>query len=400
MEATVVIGANYGDEGKGLLTDYHCSRLGKSTIAVRFNGGSQAGHTVTTPEKRRHVFSHFASGTFAGATTFLSKYFIVNPTMVRKEMETLQYQERAFADMSCKLTTIYDMILNQLVEKSRNTDRHGSCGLGINETVNRCQYSRYSTSMTDTLDLPVLKEKLHLIREEYVPIRMRELGLDKFEIPEVYVKLFTYTDRVIDVWMKEVDKMRDVIYTSSIEIIPSYKNIVFEGAQGLQLDEDSGNYPFVTRSKTGLCNVIQMSKYLGIDYLNVNYVTRCYFTRHGNGPLENEKDASMYPFIEDETNKFNDYQGSLRFATLDLDVVKDAITQDEISVAKSGIVLNRQLAVTCLDHVGDEDIVFTMDGAQQSKNKNDFIKDAFNFMECEGYASTGPRRIDVWPVLG
>ena len=64
----VVIGANFGDEGKGLMTDYFASKSNKSLV-VRFNGGGQAGHTVTTKDGRRHVFHHFGSGIFAGADT-------------------------------------------------------------------------------------------------------------------------------------------------------------------------------------------------------------------------------------------------------------------------------------------------------------------------------------------
>lgn len=76
--AIAVIGAGFGDEGKGLMTDYCCQRP-KYTTVVRFNGGAQAGHTVVTPDGRRHVFSHFGSGTLRGAATFLSRFFICNP---------------------------------------------------------------------------------------------------------------------------------------------------------------------------------------------------------------------------------------------------------------------------------------------------------------------------------
>ena len=67
MKAYAVIGANYGDEGKGLITDYLCRQV-ENPLVIRFNGGAQAGHTVTTPEGIRHIFSHFGSGTLAGAS--------------------------------------------------------------------------------------------------------------------------------------------------------------------------------------------------------------------------------------------------------------------------------------------------------------------------------------------
>jgi adenylosuccinate synthase len=90
--AHVVIGANFGDEGKGLLTDYYASKLpmefGYSRCVVRYNGGAQAGHTVVTPDKR-HIFSHFGSGSLTGAATFLARDFIVNPRFFLNERAAL-----------------------------------------------------------------------------------------------------------------------------------------------------------------------------------------------------------------------------------------------------------------------------------------------------------------------
>ncbi len=79
MRCRAVIGANFGDEGKGLITDYLAQTGGD--VVVRFNGGAQAGHTVVTPEGRRHVFSHFGSGSFAELPTFFSQHTIVNPIL-------------------------------------------------------------------------------------------------------------------------------------------------------------------------------------------------------------------------------------------------------------------------------------------------------------------------------
>jgi adenylosuccinate synthase len=87
MRARVVIGANFGDEGKGLLTDYLCAQ--GAGMVVRFNGGANAGHTVVTPDGKRHVFSHFGSGSFCDVPTFLSPYFVCNPVLFFHELETL-----------------------------------------------------------------------------------------------------------------------------------------------------------------------------------------------------------------------------------------------------------------------------------------------------------------------
>ena len=110
----------------------------ENPLVIRFNGGAQAGHTVTSPEGIRHVFSHFGSGTLAGASTYLSKYFIVNPILFNREYDVLIKKgivPRVYVSPECIVTTPFDMMINQVIEKRRDGDRHGSCGYGIFETI-------------------------------------------------------------------------------------------------------------------------------------------------------------------------------------------------------------------------------------------------------------------------
>src|SRR5580698_372253 len=125
--ASVVIGAGYGCEGKGLVTDYLAAQLGMETVVVRFNGGAQARHTVETPDGRRHAFSHFASGSFAGAATYLSRFFVCNPLLFMKEkprIAALGIAPVVYADEDCPITTPYDMMINQIAEDARKHKRH------------------------------------------------------------------------------------------------------------------------------------------------------------------------------------------------------------------------------------------------------------------------------------
>src|SRR5262249_552775 len=86
--ATAVIGANFGDEGKGLAVDAIVA-LDPDAAVIRFNGGAQAGHTVVAEDGRRHVFSHFGAGTLRGAATFLSRFFVVQPSIFAREPSNL-----------------------------------------------------------------------------------------------------------------------------------------------------------------------------------------------------------------------------------------------------------------------------------------------------------------------
>ena len=120
----IVVGANFGDEGKGLMTDYFSS-ISSNSIVVRFNGGAQAGHTVVTPDDKRHVFSHFGSGTFNKVPTYLSEYFICNPTLYKKEF--LELKECGIKPMvhfahDCMFSNPFDMLINQIVESNINSN--------------------------------------------------------------------------------------------------------------------------------------------------------------------------------------------------------------------------------------------------------------------------------------
>ena len=112
---SIVIGSLWGDEGKGHMTDILCNF--PNTLNVRFNGGSQASHTVVTPDKKRHAFRHFGAGTFSGAKTYLSEKFIVNTVAFSIERNELINKfniiPTIFVNPNCIVTTPWDVYINQ-----------------------------------------------------------------------------------------------------------------------------------------------------------------------------------------------------------------------------------------------------------------------------------------------
>ena len=175
-EVKVIIGANFGDEGKGVMTEYTC-RTSEKPIVIRFNSGSQAGHTVVTEDGIRHVFGHFGSGTFCNVPTYLSKYFVVNPLTFLKERDELIRKGAnpiVYVDDECLITTPYDMLINQIVETSRGNNRHGSCGLGFNETLVRNRNTKYQLKIKDLGDKDI-RVLLLKIGNEYINSRLEEL---------------------------------------------------------------------------------------------------------------------------------------------------------------------------------------------------------------------------------
>jgi len=340
--ATVVIGAGWGDEGKGLMTDYLSKPGG---VVVRFNGGAQAGHTVVTPHGDRHVFSHFGSGSLASASTHLSRFFLVNPLVWQEErarLRAIDGNTDLSIDYRAPVTTHYDMLLNQFLESSRGGSRHGSCGAGIHETMLR--HEHFPITYGDLIKGEP-REKLGAILINWLPRRFKEEG--------VWPR-GDWEDRFFNAALERafISACRDMALNSnglSDQHVDSTASFVFEGAQGLLLDQNHEFFPHVTHSSTGLTNVLKIAQENAIRELDVVYVTRAYATRHGAGPMPGETPDLSYP---DPTNQPNPWQGTLRFGALNLDLLRAAIWKD-IAQADDypSIKVNAALAVTCMDQM-------------------------------------------------
>lgn len=375
MTVNVVIGANYGDEGKGLVTN-SLARLfpANETAVVRFNGGAQAGHTVQLDSGHRHVFSHFGSGSLNGAATILSKHFIVNPKVYQREaMELSRIRNElgldyppVYVSSECRVTMPTDVWVNRFIERSRGGNRHGSVGLGINETVTR--YDQLNSPKVGELrawSSMELTEYISDLRWGFAVQRLEHAGIHvdtdvttrmSYEIDSRGYANALYT------FLHDDDDIHILYDESSYPMHPPH--IIYEGAQGLLLDEFNGDFPYVTRSRTGLTNVVEMVP--ADTPINVWYVTRAYLTRHGAGPLYLE-DASIGVNVIDPTNKPNDWQGSLRFAPLDPHKVLTNIHWD---VADSGRQVNVNIVVTCCDQVDSATVARINSVFQQSEMCN------------------------------
>lgn len=339
--AIAVIGANYGDEGKGLVVDALCDD--PDTVVVRFNGGAQAGHTVVTPDGKRHVFHHHGAGTLRGCATYLSKYFILNPLLFVREHEALG-SPRVMASRQARVTTPYDMMLNQWAEEDRGHARHGSCGLGINETIIRCQREEWRTIGHDMRG-PLFKNALHAIADDYAIDRAQKLGI---KMTPDRVQLLD-SKAVISQYMAACEMMFEaVIWKESYEVEGP---VIFEGAQGLLLDQDAPGFPHLTHSKTGLTNVRELCKQMGIGELDAMFVTRSYMTRHGAGSFVTEDETMKF---HDATNISNPWQHGLRFGTLHVPELMTRIFEE--LVAADGFPVYASVVMTCADQMDNPDL--------------------------------------------
>ncbi len=343
---SIVIGNAYGDEGKGLVTDYLAT---PDAVVVRFSGGAQAGHTVQTPAGLRHVFSHFGAGTLRGAGTYLSRYFYCDPVLFTKEFDDLTAKgvkvPTVYIDPMCPVVTPMDVLLNQLTEAAR-ARVHGSCGCGIGEAARRME-ERPEKLVYSDLDSPLLGEKLAAIRA-YVEGEAANRGLLDLPAKGFAAKL----GRAIELFLGAVPLFLAMTHPERFSSVLHRGNpLVFEGSQGLLLDREIGAMPHVTRAHTGLRNVYAL---LGSDRLymaDVYFVSRCYLTRHGAGPLDRAGEVGPFP---DETNVQNPWQGALRFAPYDAKLLAWARRRalDEVSDRPTVHVVT-----TCLDQIPDGGIV-------------------------------------------
>ena len=398
MKADVVIGAGYGDEGKGYFTDYLASKK-ENSIVIRFNGGAQAGHTVITPEGLRHVFGHFTSNLFlSNASAYLSKYFQINPIVYLKELRQLNQlgiNPNIACHDDCYLSTPFDMLINQWLEKSRGNNRHGSCGLGIGETIHRSEVENLPIYAKDCMNLITLKEKLITIRD-FFKRRSIELNLDNnFEDFN-----FVFEEQFIDKFIKDIEVIKETLIIGVNNIKHDYfnnKSIIFEGAQGLLLDQHMGEFPYVTRSNTGLKNVIDFSIENNITVLNVIYATRSYKTRHGAGPLKWSQENLPYKNIIDPTNFPNEYQGTMRFAFLDLDVLNEAILKDLESVNdkinNNNLIVKFKLGMTWLNITNIH--YFYHKEKLLSRTTRDFVHYIEEWFDWKIIKSNGKTREDI-----
>ncbi|MCV9963856.1 adenylosuccinate synthetase [Pararhizobium sp. BT-229] len=393
-KALAVIGAAYGDEGKGLMTDRLVAQT-NAPMVVRTNGGAQAGHTVTTPDGRRHVFSHIGSGAFAGAATHLSSFFVAHPMFFLGERErvlALGGDVRVSADPRAIVTTPFDILINQIVEESRGSARHGSCGMGFGETIERNLRADVALSVADLAGSRLgVVSKLERIRRDWVPARLAKLGVA--EIPERFKDILK-DDAILRRFLDDCDAFIGAVRTMDDADIAD--GSVFEGAQGLLLDQDYGAFPHVTRSNTGILNMAAVAREAGIDVIEATYATRAYTTRHGAGPLAHEGDDMGYAEIVDPTNIHNDWQGTIRAAPLDLDVLAAAIRHD--MARADGVELRASVAVSCLDQVAAGVSVYV--GGARCKVSADALPNAVEVATglAVSAVSEGPTRADVSDV--
>jgi adenylosuccinate synthase len=309
MSHVIVADLGYGDAGKGAVVDAVCSPLGEGSLlgdgpvrtVVRFNGGAQAGHNVVTADGRHHTFAQFGSGSFTpGVRTHLSRFVLIDPLALAAEATHLaavgvpDALDRLTIDRDALLATPYHRAANRARELARGRDRHGSCGMGVGETVRYAlDHPADAPRVTDCAAPRTLARLLRRLRDRLT----EELGpVEGPDVPHLCDAYRAFSERV------------PLVDGGYLGRLLRAGPAVFEGAQGVLLDEWRGFHPYTTWSTTTFANAETLLAEAGQAAVRLG-VVRCYMTRHGPGPFVTEDPTLEFP---EPHNRHGTWQGAFR----------------------------------------------------------------------------------------
>lgn len=312
MRVLQVLGLGYGDEGKGAMVNYLAQEHahdGPVTV-MRSNGGAQAAHNVVTNDGRHHTFAQFGSGTFAGAQTFLSKHMVFNPPAFMAEARHLEEVgvrhpcSMVAVDGDALVTTRYHIAANRIRELARTDGRHGSCGIGIGETVayalaHPADALRVRDIGTKYFEWKMARTRVRIAQD----LEKAELVASNIGIKAVrgewgcFCSDYDYGIDIRHTMAQAISRGLKVVDDPHLgDVLHAGGTLIVEGAQGVLLDEDYGFHPYTTWSHCTFRNAEDLIERACVRYgANIEStrigVIRSYMTRHGAGPLVTEDPA-------------------------------------------------------------------------------------------------------------
>lgn len=332
-EIDIVVGLGFGDETKGSTVSYLAEKNSdRKPFVVRFSGGPQTLHHTVLEDGTVHGFSQFGSGTFSGAPTVHTRFSMINPLNMVKEADCLQkltdvdpLYSTIISENSPLITTLQTQA-NKKREVLRGNNPHGSCGEGIGETMSYLvKHPQDAPYMKDVRDPDALTHKLNLYNERL------EAELGEFS--------FVPVEEIISHLTQAVSERAFYIMEDSWvnQHISKQEYLIFEGTQGILLDEWNGFHPHTTWATTTSKNALTVIEEAGINVRPRTLgITRTYHTRHGYGPFPSENHSYLDRFPE-KHNKTGRWQGDWRAGPLDLSLLDYAVRAnggiDEIVVS-------------------------------------------------------------------
>lgn len=320
MSAFVVLGAQWGDEGKGKMTDYLAE---EAEVIVRFQGGNNAGHTVEVGEKQYKLHLIPSGILHDNKLNIIGNGVVVDPKALFTEIDYLEAEgvkvtpSKLIISDRAHVIMPYHKVLDKLKEKARGKNDIGTTGKGIGPCYTD-KFERSGIRVCDLIDEEVFKEKL----KENIEFK------NKYIVNVLGGEALNY-DEILKEYLKLAERLRPYVQDTSVRLydeIKQDKNILFEGAQGMLLDIDYGTYPYVTSSNTTACGVASGSGIGPTMITNAVGIAKAYTTRVGKGPFPTELDNEIGEWIREKGHEYGVTTGrSRRCGWLDAVILKTTV---------------------------------------------------------------------------
>ncbi len=334
MSAFIVLGAQWGDEGKGKMTDYLAE---DADVVVRFQGGNNAGHTVEVGDKQYKLHLIPSGILYDDKVNVIGNGVVVDPKALFEEIEYLEgvgvkvTPEKLMISDRAQLIMPYHKTLDRLKEKARGKNDIGTTGKGIGPCYTD-KFERCGIRVCDLMHPEVFEEKLRENMEAKNLYITKVLGGEAENFEET-----------LKMYLEFGKKLKPFVKDTSVKVYDSIKedkNVLFEGAQGMLLDIDYGTYPYVTSSNTTAGGVVSGSGVGPTMITNAVGIAKAYTTRVGKGPFPTELLDETGDWIREKGHEYGVTTGrSRRCGWLDLVILKT-------TVRVSGLT---SLAVTKID---------------------------------------------------
>jgi len=305
MSNVVVIGSQWGDEGKGKIVDWLSSH---ADVVVRFQGGHNAGHTLVI-DGTEYKLNLLPSGIVReGKISMIGNGVVVSPWALLKEITMIKEKgvkvtpENFIVSENAHLILPVHQALDQALEMTRGDAKLGTTKRGIGPAYED-KISRRGIRVCDLRHPELLKDKIAKMMLHH-NILLKGMGAEAMDANEIYEKLMEISEDILRyagiVW-RELDYARN-----------DGKKILFEGAQGTMLDIDHGTYPYVTSSNTVAAQA-SIGSGVGPDALKfILGITKAYTTRVGTGPFPTELDNEIGQFLGEKGKEFGTVTGRKR----------------------------------------------------------------------------------------
>ena len=353
MTTTVVLGAQWGDEGKGKVTDFFAS---SADYVVRFQGGNNAGHTIVVDDEKLALSLTPSGVLYPECVPVIGSGCVVDLEFLKKELEMLNSKnvstKKLAISANAHLILPYHKLLDELIEESLGKDKIGTTKKGIgpcySDKIQRC-----GIRVQDLLDDEVFAQKVNKNLEEKNQILTKIYGRDPLDPNEIINEFKSYKEIV-------TNHIKDTSLMIS-NAIKSNKNILFEGAQGTLLDIDHGTYPFVTSSNTSSGNAAIGS---GVGPLSLNKivgVTKAYISRVGSGPFITEQENEIGDYLIEKGAEFGVVTGRRRrCGWLDLISLKYSVrvnTLTELFITKLDVLSGLDEIKLCVGYKNGDEVI-------------------------------------------